>query len=116
MMRYGSQPMKRRLVMTFRLVLLMSAGLVVHSQSIVPVGYSVVTADTGGQAPVGTALLAYSNAAGVLVSQAGVAATVAIRSGCIVVDEVETRTTIALVNAVSQTATATLILRDASGN
>ena len=64
----------------------------------------------------GAALFRYSNASGVLVSQAGVGATAPIRSGRIVVDEAGTRTAIALVNPSPQAATAPLILRDASGN
>src|SRR5438045_721278 len=70
----------------------------VSAQATVQVGYTVVTADTGTQLPVGSALFSYTNAAGVLVSESGVGAATAIRSGRIFVDEQGTQTGIALAN------------------
>jgi len=86
-----------------------------RAQTISVVGYALLIPETGKASPVGTALFTYSNASGVLVSQAGVAATTPIRSGRLVVDESLTRTAVALVNPSSASASITLILRDAAG-
>jgi hypothetical protein len=90
-------------------------GLQLYSQSSSFVGYAVLTPEAGRPQPVGSALFTYSNASGVLVSQAGVGATSPITSGRIIVDEAGTKTAIALVNASATAAHATLILRDSGG-
>ena len=103
-----------------KLVLLIGslAGLVlfVYSQNPLQVGYAVLTADTGSGVPVGTALFSSTNAEGVLVWEAGVAAVEPISAGRIFVDQQGTsRTALALVNPSSENVTVTLILRNASG-
>jgi hypothetical protein len=90
-------------------------ALAAHSQATPGVGYVVLTADAGRRLPVGAALFGTSNAAGVLVSQAGVGASRPARAGRIFVGEGETRTGVALVNSSAQPASVTLVLRDASG-
>lgn len=88
----------------------------VAAQTQTQVGYCVLTSDVGSSVPVGSALFSYRNSSGVLVSEAGVGAAEAIRSGRIFVDEIGTRTGIALVNPSAQTANVTLILRDSAGD
>lgn len=88
--------------------------LLAFSQGQVQVGYSVITAQTGGTPPVGTALFSYTKG-GVLLWEAGVAAVEPIRSGRVFVDRRPgVQTAIALVNP-SSSMTATLVLRDSSG-
>ncbi len=101
-------------LLLFSTMLCLSSWLL--SQSKLIVGYSVVTADAGMVLPVGAALFSYTNADGILVSQAGVGAVQPISSGCLFVDEAGTQTGIALVNASGQDAAVALILRDASGS
>jgi sugar lactone lactonase YvrE len=86
-----------------------------QGQARLQVGYTVMTADPGTTLPVATALFSYTNSAGILVSQAGVAAAEPIASGRIFVDESGTQTGIALVNPSDRTASATLTLRDSAG-
>jgi len=86
-----------------------------QGQARLQVGYTVMTANPGTTVPVATALFSYTNPAGVLVSQAGVAAAEPIASGRIFVDESGTRTGIALVNPSERAASATLTLRDSAG-
>ena len=61
--------------------------LVVHSQSPLQIGYAVVTAAEGDALPVTSALFSSTNAAGVLIWEAGVAAVEPIPSGRIFVDQ-----------------------------
>jgi sugar lactone lactonase YvrE len=96
-------------------LLLAGTSFFVHSQTQLQVGYTVVTADPGTSLPVGVALFSYINAAGVLISQAGVGAVQPALSGRIFVDESGTQTGIALANPSPQRASATLVLRDSSG-
>ena len=86
-------------------ILLVSGVLFVRSQSQLQAGYAMVTADAGTSLPVGTALFSYTNASGVLVSQAGVGAVEPVTSGRIIVDEAGTQTGIAIVNPSLQRAT-----------
>jgi hypothetical protein len=87
-----------------------------YAQASVQVGYSVYTADSGYRIPVGSALFRVTNAAGIVVSEAGVGAAEPIRSGRIFVDEVATRTGLALVNTSAlQAAALTFTLRDSTG-
>ncbi|MDA2935191.1 IPT/TIG domain-containing protein, partial [Acidobacteria bacterium AH-259-D05] len=91
--------------------------LLVYSQT-VEEGYAILTADTGSALPQGTALFSSTNADGVLVWEAGVAAVEPLSSGRLFVDQQggTLRTALALVNPSLQSVTVTLILRDASGN
>jgi hypothetical protein len=59
-------------------ILALTASLWVFPQTQLQVGYTVLAVTTGSIAPVATALFTYTNPAGVLVSQAGVAAAVPI--------------------------------------
>ncbi len=87
----------------------------VYSQSALQVGYAVITAGSGSSTPVGTALFTFTNAAGVMIWQAGVGAAEPIRSGRIFVDQQGRRSAVAIVNPSDQKASLTLVLRDASG-
>ena len=87
----------------------------VLGQSQLRVGYSVLRPDGGSASLAASALFEYRNAAGVLVSEAGVGAAEPMRSGRIFVDETETATGVALVNANAQAASVALILRDFQG-
>ncbi len=88
----------------------------IYPQAQVLVGYTVVRADAGTALPVGCALFSYADKDGILVSQAGVAATQPMLAGRIFVDESGTQTGIALANVTTQVASIGLILRDSSGN
>ncbi len=97
---------------------LAAAGLcwVVFGQGGIKVGYAVVSGAVAGQtAPFGTALFRFVDSDGVLVSEAGVGAVRPIASGRVFVDQVGTRTALALVNTASEAATLDLTLKDASG-
>src|SRR5947207_114404 len=94
---------------------MLSSGRHVQGQNAPQVGYAVLTSDAGTPVPVGAELLSYTNSSGVLLSQAAVGSVEPIRSGRIFVDEVGTRTAIALANPSSQVAAGTWILRDDSG-
>jgi sugar lactone lactonase YvrE len=87
----------------------------VRAQDSPQVGYATLTASPGGSLPVASSLFTYTNANGVLVSQAAVAAARPILSGVVFVDQSGTRTGLALANPGNQTADVTLILRDAFG-
>ena len=99
------------------ILMLLLAGSIssVAAQGQLRVGYAVLSPSTGNGIPTGSALFSYTNTNGILVSEAGVAASPAIRSGRIFVDEFETRTTIALANSSGQVADVVMILRDSSG-
>ena len=85
-------------------------------QAQLQVGYTLLTAESGSTAPVAAALFSFSTPNGILVSQAGVAATEPIPAGRIFVDEADTQTGLALVNPSTMVASVSLILRDTSGN
>src|SRR5436190_13771358 len=102
--------------LVLKLLVAVAACCLTFAQTQVQVGYTTLVPDTGTAAPVGTALFSYTNAGGILVSQAGVGASEPIRSGRIFVDEAGTQTGIALVNSSGSDASVTLTLRDASGN
>ena len=106
-------PRRRR----FALLALFAVALFcfVYSQTSLQVGYAVITADSGSGTPVGTALFTFTNAAGVMIWQAGVGAAEPIRSGRIFVDQQGRRTAVAIVNPSDQRASLILVLRDASG-
>ncbi len=90
--------------------------ILVISQAQVQVGYATLTPISGNSRPTGTALFTYSNADGVIMWQAGVAAVEPIRSGRIFVDQTPgTRSAIALANPSDTPVTATFVLRDNYG-
>ena len=91
------------------------AGLAVFPQSQIQVGYALLSADPGTYVPVATALFTCTNSQGILISQAGVAATEPMLSGRIFVDQDGTETGVAFVNPSQVKADVTLILRDLSG-
>src|SRR6266516_4872004 len=109
-----------RLVLKRTCLTVLAACLAISSwlwpQAPLQVVYIILTADSGSTAPVAAALFSFSNPNGILVSQAGVAATEPITAGRIFVDEADTQTGLALVNPSAMVASVTLILRDASGN
>ena len=79
------------------------------------VGFVIATPDAGNAMAAGSALFAYRNASGVLVSEAGVGAAQPVAAGRIFVDQNGTRTGVAFANPALEAATATLQLRDADG-
>ncbi|MBI4474022.1 MAG: SMP-30/gluconolactonase/LRE family protein [Acidobacteria bacterium] len=97
------------------LVAVMLLVYFVSAQGQLRAGYALFRPDTGSRTPVGSALFTFTNASGVLVSQAGVAPVESIRAGRIFVDESGTKTGLALVNNSSSAATATFILRNSAG-
>src|SRR6476659_7791135 len=103
----------------FRIVrlcfLLLALTVTVYPQSQTRTGYAVLRADTGYSIPVASALFAFTNSSGVLVSEAGVRAAEPMASGRICVDQEPTETGVALVNGSLQSADVTLILRNAAG-
>ena len=86
-----------------------------YTQSLINVGYVVLTPQAGSPAPASTALLRTTNSEGVLVSETGMPAVRPVRSGLIYVDELATRTGLVFVNPFDLSATLTLLLRDAAG-
>ena len=86
-----------------------------YSQAPLQVGYAVLTADEGSPVPVATALFGFTNSEGVLVWEAAVAAVEPISSGRIFVDQPGGRTALAILNPAENAVTASLILRDSSG-
>ncbi|MBP1602595.1 MAG: hypothetical protein H6Q06_2746, partial [Acidobacteria bacterium] len=68
------------------------------SQSQIQVGFTIMNAEPGSVAPVGSALFTYTNPSGTLVSQAGVAGVTPFSSGRIFVDQAGTFTGLALAN------------------
>ena len=101
----------------FVAIFVLSMVLIVHSQTPLQVGYAVITAAEGSSLPVTSALFSSTNAEGILIWEAGVAAVEPIPSGRIFVDQQEsTRTAIALVNPSAKSGSVTLTLRDNTGN
>ncbi len=87
------------------------------SQEELQVGYAVVNGDVDEQeAPFGTALFTFKDSGGVLVSQAGVGAVRPIAAGRVFVDQVGTRTAVALVNTDSDASVLDLVLKDETGH
>ena len=86
----------------------------VHSQSPLQVGYGIISSDDAAL-PVATALFAFRNEEGVLVTEAGVAAVQPIRRGRIFVDG-QIPTGLALANPSEKDLVASLTLRDGAGN
>ena len=86
-----------------------------YAQTTLQAGYTLVRLDGGTQMPVGTAVFSFTNPDGVLVTEAGVGAVEPIARGRIFVDEVGTRTGVALVNPATTTALVNLVLRDLEG-
>ncbi len=86
----------------------------VHSQSPLQVGYGMISSDDA-PLPVATALFAFRNEEGVLVTEAGVAAVQPIGRGRIFVDG-QIPTGLALANPSGNDLVASLTLRDAAGN
>ncbi len=90
--------------------------LSVFPQTQLQVGYAVLSTGASLNRPAGMALFTYSNAAGVILWQAGVGAVEPIRSGRIFVDRTgETRTALALANPSDQPVGVKLVLRDSLG-
>ena len=87
------------------------------SSTLLQVGYAVLTQTAIGRIPIGTALFSATNAQGILVWEAGLAAVDPLSSGRIFVDQQGgSLTALALVNPSPQSVIVTLILRDAAGN
>ena len=86
-----------------------------YSQAPLQVVHAVLTADEGSPVPVATALFGFTNSEGVLVWEAAVAAVEPISSGRIFVDQPGGRTALAILNPAENAVTASLILRDSSG-
>ena len=86
-----------------------------HAQTTLQVGYTLVRLNTGTGVPVGTVVFSFTNGQGVLVTEAGVGAVEPVTRGRIFVDEVGTRTGVALVNAESASQLVNLTLRDGDG-
>jgi sugar lactone lactonase YvrE len=89
--------------------------LTVESQSELLVGYAQLEPAAGEAPPIATALFAYGNADGTLVSEAGVAAVTPFRRGRIFVETGTTRTGVALVNPSAAAVEARLTLRRSDG-
>ena len=70
----------RRLVVSIAGILVLGASMGVFPQGQLQLGYTVPAVTGGSSTPVATALFTYTNPAGILVSQAGVAAAVEDRS------------------------------------
>ena len=101
MAREGSNLPMRRLIsvcLPLTVALILAGAGRIRAQVSGQVGYAVLTAAAESRVPVGAALFSWTNAQGVLVSQAGVASTEPVRSGRIFVDEAGTRTSLVLVN------------------
>ena len=79
-------------------------------------GYSEVRLESGTGIPVATAVFSFRNGEGVLVTEAGVGAVAPIIRGRVFVDEVGTRTGVALVNPETASQVVNLTLRDTAGN
>ena len=95
---------------------LTSLFIFVYSQTPLQIGYAVITADSEGSVPVGTALFSSTTSQGVLVWEAGVAAVEPLSAGRIFVDQRDDgRTALALASPSEEGVIVALILRDASG-
>ena len=113
----GPYPRKRQLNRSVLTVVAL-LGIAVfwsHAQTTLQVGYSVVRLDSGTGIPVGTAVFSFKNGEGVLVTEAGVGAVEPVIRGRVFVDEVDTRTGVALVNPETASQVVNLTLRDANG-
>ena len=108
-----SSPGGRTLPAIVLLVTAMGAPAL-HSQSPLQVGYGIISSDDAAL-PVATALFAFRNEEGVLVTEAGVAAVQPIRRGRIFVDG-QIPTGLALANPSEKDLVASLTLRDGAGN
>src|SRR5262249_31089122 len=97
------------------LLLVIGAFAVVSAQTPLQVGYATIVADGSDRTPSAVALLSYVNSSGVLINETAVASVEPLLSGMMLVDEAGTRTGIALVNATSTDAIATLTLRNSIG-
>ncbi len=91
------------------------AALQTRSERRLQVAYAAVSVNAPAVFPVAAALFSYSNAQGVLVSQATAAAVEPIRAMSVFVDEDGTQTGVGLVNSSANQAAVTMTLRDASG-
>ena len=76
----------------------------------------MVTLNGGTEMPVGTAVFSYRNGDGVLVTEAGVGVVEPVQRGRLFVDEVGTRTALAMVNTGAASVPVTLTLRDGDGS
>ncbi len=104
------------LMRAFPVAVALVLSVSLFSQSQIQVGFTILNADPGSLAPVGSALFTYTNPSGILVSQAGVAGVVPFNSGRIFVDQAGTFTGLALANPSSSSASISLSLRDPSGS
>jgi hypothetical protein len=98
----------RRLAALFGFVVICTA---IRAEAQVQVGYVTLTPDSGTTSPVGSVLFSYTNAQGVLVSQAGVGASAPIRSGRTFVDESGAQMGMAFANPSDADASVILTLR-----
>ncbi len=96
-------------------ILLGGLGPRANAQDTLQVGYGEVRLESGTGIPVGTAVFSFTNGSGVLVTEAGVGAVAPMMRGRVFVDEVGTRTGVALVNAETASQVVNLTLRDATG-
>ena len=97
------------------LILLGGLGRWTYAQDTLQVGYSKLRLESGTGIPVGTAVFSYTNGTGVLVTEAGVGAVEPVLRGRIFVDELGTRTGVALVNPEASSQVVNLTLRDVNG-
>src|SRR5262245_54015654 len=107
-------PVKSTLI-TLALSFALALGVSSPAAAQVQVGYVTLTPDPGSPTPVGSLLFSYTNAAGVLVSEAGVGTATPVRSGRTFVEEADANMGIALANPFESDASVVLTLRDASG-
>jgi sugar lactone lactonase YvrE len=105
-----------RHILFFILNFSLCVSLWMYSQESLRVGFALFTHDADSAFVVATALFSYSNSNGVLISQAGVAASGLIKRGRILVDEKRAKTGIALVNPSHAPVSVALILREADGS
>ena len=104
-----------RTALAIALVVTAQAVPSAYSQSPLQVGYGIISSDGDAPLPVATALFAFRNEEGVLVTEAGVAAVQPIRRGRIFVDG-QIPTGLALANPSENDLVASLTLRDGAGN
>ncbi len=112
---YEKKRLLRRGISSVFVLLIVSQSYWCYAQDTLQVGYSAVRLESGTRIPVGTAVFSYSNGSGVLVTEAGVGAVEPVARGRIFVDEVETRTGLALVNPEAASQLVNLTLRDVNG-
>ncbi len=111
----GIVTIRRTAMILISLATACMAGWPGFAQETLQVGYSTVRLESGTGIPVGAAVFGFRNGAGVLVTEAGVGAVEPIVRGRIYVDEVGTRTGVALVNPEGASQVVNLTLRDANG-